>query len=78
MREPNRLGIEQKNIMGVRIPEIARSDDPNSIDSRGYSMMSTSVAIDDVNESFNEVINSVIDLAKRSRGSRGLCLRWKR
>lgn len=74
VKEPKRIGIEQKNIMGVRIPEIVRSPESEDVDERGYSFMSTSVAVDDVNESFNEVINSVIDLAKREQGLKRLVL----
>lgn len=74
VKEPSRIGIEQKNIMGVRIPEIARSKDSSAIDDRGYSLLSTSVAVDDVNESFNQVIDAVIDLAKREQGLKRLVL----
>ena len=72
--EPGKIGIVQKNIMGVRIPEIARPQQSGTMEDRGYSMVSTSVAVDDVNESFNEVINSVIDLAKREQGLKRLVL----
>lgn len=74
VKEPSKIGIEQKNIMGVRIPEIARGTGSNGIDERGYSLISTSVAVDDINESFNDVINSVIDLAKREQGLKRLVL----
>ena len=74
VNEPSKIGIEQKNIMGVKIPEIARGTENSAIEDRGYSLVSTSVAVDDVNESFNEVINSVIDLAKREQGLKRLVL----
>jgi V/A-type H+/Na+-transporting ATPase subunit D len=74
VKEPSKVGIEQKNIMGVQIPQIARTSQRGSIDERGYSLVSTSVAVDDVNESFNEVIDSVIDLAKREQGLKRLVL----
>lgn len=74
VKEPGKVGIEEKNIMGVRIPEIARASARDNIDERGYSLMSTSVAVDDVNESFNEVIDAVIDLAKREQGLKRLVL----
>jgi V/A-type H+/Na+-transporting ATPase subunit D len=74
VNEPSKIGIEQKNIMGVHIPEIARGPGSGGIEDRGYSLVSTSVAVDDVNESFNEVINSVIDLAKREQGLKRLVL----
>jgi V/A-type H+/Na+-transporting ATPase subunit D len=74
VNEPSRVNIVQRNIMGVRIPEIVRDKNLAKIEDRGYSLMSTSIAIDDVNESFNEVINSVIDLAKREQGLKRLVL----
>lgn len=74
VNEPSRIAIEQKNIMGVRIPEIGRSKERGTIEERGYSLLSTSVAVDDVNESFNEVIDAVIDLAKREQGLKRLVL----
>jgi V/A-type H+/Na+-transporting ATPase subunit D len=73
VKEPSGVGIEQKNIMGVRIPEIARANDA-STDDKGYSIISTSIAVDDVNEYFNDVINAVIDLAKREQGLKRLVL----
>ncbi len=74
VNEPSKIGIRQKNIMGVSIPEIARTAERSGIDERGYSLISTSVAVDDINESFNEVIDSVIDLAKREQGLKRLVL----
>lgn len=74
VNEPSKIGIMQKNIMGVRIPEIERSKDMGGIEERGYSLLSTSVAVDDVNESFNQVIDAVIDLAKREQGLKRLVL----
>ncbi|MGI0100897.1 MAG: V-type ATP synthase subunit D [Candidatus Micrarchaeaceae archaeon] len=74
MSEPNRIKISRKNIMGVNIPEISNSDAATSIEGRGYSLISTSVAVDDVSESFDSVINSVIDLAKREQGLKRLVI----
>jgi V/A-type H+-transporting ATPase subunit D len=74
VKETGRVEIEQKNIMGVRIPEIAKSSVSSTIEDRGYSLISTSVAVDDVSESFGDVIDSVIDLAKREQGLKRLVL----
>lgn len=74
VKEPSKIEIERKNIMGVRIPEIAKGPVQESIEDRGYSLISTSVAVDDVNESFSEVIDAVIDLAKREQGLKRLVL----
>ena len=75
IKEPGKIGIEQKNIMGVRIPEIEKGTGRiEDADERGYSLISTSVAVDDVNESFSQVIDAVIDLAKREQGLKRLVL----
>lgn len=74
VKEPQPIKIQSKNIMGVRIPEIEHSNETPSILDRGYSLLSTSVAVDDVNESFNEVLNTVVDVAKREQGLKRLVL----
>lgn len=72
VKEPKPVAISVKNIMGVKIPEIERSRESVDILDRGYSIISTSIAVDDVNESFNEAINTVIDIAKREQGLKRL------
>ncbi len=74
IKEPQPIRIQSKNIMGVRIPEIEHSNENPNILDRGYSLLSTSVAVDDVNESFNEVLNTVVDVAKREQGLKRLVL----
>jgi V/A-type H+-transporting ATPase subunit D len=74
MKEPQPIKIQSKNIMGVRIPEIEHSNESPNILDRGYSLLSTSVAVDDVNESFNEVLNTIVDVAKREQGLKRLVL----
>ncbi len=68
--EPKPIAIELKNIMGVGVPEIghAERDAPGA----GYSLLSTSAAVDDINASFTEVLDAVIDLAKREQGMKRL------
>ena len=73
-KEPNPVVIAQKNIMGVKIPEIERSKEEIGILERGYGLLSTSTAIDDVAESFNDVLNTVVDVAKREQGIKRLVL----
>ena len=73
-REPNPVEIAQKNIMGVKIPEIERSKEERGILERGYGLLSTSTAIDDVAESFNDVLNTVVDVAKREQGIKRLVI----
>lgn len=74
IKEPKPIKIEQKNIMGVRIPQIEHSKEAPAITERGYSLLSTSVAVDDVNESFNDVLNTIVDVAKREQGLKRLVL----
>ena len=73
-KEPNPVVIAQKNIMGVKIPEIERSKEEIGILERGYGLLSTSTAIDDVAESFNDVLNTVVDVAKREQGIKRLVI----
>ncbi|MDE1825257.1 MAG: V-type ATP synthase subunit D [Candidatus Micrarchaeota archaeon] len=60
--------ITLKNIMGVRVPEISRSEGSIGLLNRGYSIITTSTAVDDVSDSFQEVENAIIDIAKREQG----------
>jgi V/A-type H+-transporting ATPase subunit D len=69
--EPKPISITLKNIMGVEVPEIGHSANAGLA---GYSVLSTSAAVDDINESFNEVLNAIIDLAKREQGMKRLVL----
>ena len=74
MREPLPIMLRAKNIMGVRIPEIEHSKETPGIMDRGYSLLSTSAAVDDVNEAFNETLNTIVDVAKREQGLKRLVL----
>ncbi len=69
--EPMPISIELKNIMGVEVPEISRSGLKGQA---AYSILSTSAAVDDINQSFNEVLDAVIDLAKREQGMKRLVI----
>lgn len=72
VHEPMPVKMTVKNVMGVKIPEIDRNREQISVLDRGYSLLSTSVAVDDVNEAFNETINTVVDVAKREQGLKRL------
>lgn len=67
--ETSPVKITLKNIMGVKVPEISKIGD-ESIDilKRGYSLITTSTAVDDVSDSFQKVENAVIEIAKREQG----------
>ncbi|MGC8662449.1 MAG: V-type ATP synthase subunit D [Candidatus Micrarchaeia archaeon] len=63
------IKITLKNIMGVNIPEIEKiKKEEKSILEKGYSLISTSTAADDVGDSFQKVEKILIGVAKREQG----------
>lgn len=74
VNEPKPIAIETKDIMGVKVPEIEHISAGGGILERGYGLTSTSSAVDDVNESYSEALNALIDLAKREQGLKRLVL----
>ncbi len=71
MQEADPVRIKIKNIMGVRIPEITRSQKPPSI---SFSVLPSSLAVDDINDTFTRSTNSIIDVAQREQGLKRLVL----
>ncbi len=69
--EAERLSIGLKGIMGVQIPEIAKQQE---IARSSYNLVSTSIVVDDVNESFRNALAVVVDVAQRELGLRKLVL----
>ncbi len=65
------IGISVSNIMGVKIPETIKGEKGNGM---GLNLLSTSVAVDDINNSFNDVIDTVIDVAQREQGLKRLVI----
>lgn len=65
------IGVSLKGIMGVRIPEIVKVEKKGDV---GYNLMSTSIAVDDINESFTSALETVIDVAQRELGLKRLVL----
>ncbi|MDE1865915.1 MAG: V-type ATP synthase subunit D [Candidatus Micrarchaeota archaeon] len=72
MKEAKPVGMNIKNIMGVRVPEITRSSEGDL--GLSYSLLSTNVAVDDIRNSFVSVINTMIDVAQREQGLRRLVM----
>lgn len=70
--EAQRIGVSVKNIMGVRIPEIYRGNESGR--SFDYEMLSKSIAVDDIQNSFSKVISTVIEVAQREQGLRRIVL----
>ncbi len=69
--EPVRMSI--RNVMGVKVPEMAKPN-PVEISFTGYSLFSTSVAIDDITDSFSKVRDVVADVAQREQGLKRIVL----
>ncbi len=68
--ETSPVSIVLKNIMGVKVPEIKRAGSKEFIGllSRGYSLITTSTAVDDVSDSFQSVEENILEIAKREQG----------
>ncbi|MCL4381125.1 MAG: V-type ATP synthase subunit D [Candidatus Marsarchaeota archaeon] len=64
------IKIRIKNIMGVRIPEINKEEKA----ALEYNMLSTSSAIDDIENKFSKLEDTVIDIAKREQNLKKLAL----
>lgn len=71
MNEAKPITMTVKNIMGVKVPEIAKAEEAASVD---YSLLSTNVSVDDIRVSFAGVISTMIDVAQREQGLRRLVL----
>ena len=71
MEEAKPININVKNIMGVKVPEIARSHEEPALN---YSLLSTNIAVDDIRIAFSDVIGTMIDVAQREQGLRRLVL----
>lgn len=71
MKEAEPVKIRIKNIMGVRIPEISRAGRPVQM---SFSILPSSLAIDDINDTFTRATNSIIDVAQREQGLKRLVL----
>ena len=70
MKQAAPIRMKIKNIMGVRIPVIERTQG-----AQAYSILfSTSLAVDDINETFTSATNSIIDVAQREQGLKRLVL----
>jgi V/A-type H+-transporting ATPase subunit D len=71
IKEYGSIGISIKNIMGVKVPEIDRGENEVAV---MLSMLSASVAVDDINESFTNALESIINVAQREQGLRRIVL----
>ncbi len=71
VKEYGDVGISIKNIMGVRVPEIEKGGNEIAM---MLNMLSSSVAVDDINESFTNALESIIAVAQREQGLRRIVL----
>lgn len=55
--------ITERNIWGIKIPEVKKVQVKRKVYNRGYSLVSTSSRIDEVALSFEEIVEQVIDIA---------------
>jgi V/A-type H+-transporting ATPase subunit D len=72
MKEAKPVGMNVKNIMGVKVPEITRNPDDGA--GLSYSLLSTNIAVDDIRNAFVNVINTMIEVAQREQGLRRLVM----
>jgi V/A-type H+-transporting ATPase subunit D len=74
VKEVDPVRIEIKNIMGVRIPIITKPQEPPEVRLESFKMISTSVAAEDISNSFSDVRDAVVDISQREQGLRRLVL----
>ncbi len=68
--EADPIAMSIKNIMGVKIPETQLE---KNVDNQELSLSPT-VAVDDIRVSFDEVINTILDVAQREQGLKRLVI----
>lgn len=73
IEERRPIKITQKNVMGVKIPEISTAEEKMAFGA-SYSLLSTSAAVDDVRDSFEKVSGLVIEMARKEQGLKRLVL----
>ncbi len=73
IKEIEPMGMSVRNIMGVKVPEIEKGENEITAAST-LSMLSTSIAVDDINAAFTEALDSIIDVAQREQGLKRIVL----
>lgn len=64
LRERPAIDLEVKNIMGVTVPMIKSGSMRKNIVERGYGLMSTSMRIDDLVNSYEDLLENIITAAE--------------
>ncbi len=70
-KEAKPVSIRVKNIMGVRIPKIEKVGQEVAADPLFFS---SSLAVDDINDTFRQATDSIIEIAQREQGLKRLVL----
>jgi V/A-type H+-transporting ATPase subunit D len=58
------LVIEARNIMGVKVPLLRLGETRRKVPERGYSLMDTSVLLDEAASKFEEALKDIVQLAE--------------
>ncbi|MBN1432598.1 MAG: V-type ATP synthase subunit D [Methanomicrobiaceae archaeon] len=64
VKENPQITLNQKNIMGVVVPEIESSAVKKDIVQRGYGVLGSSAVVDETAEAFEELVDSIIRAAE--------------
>ena len=64
VKEVPQIELTSKNIMGVVVPEIESSSVKKSLVDRGYGLLGTTSVIDETAESFEELVEAIIQSAE--------------
>lgn len=72
LRERPAIDLEVKNIMGVTVPAIKSGSVRKGLLERGYGVLSTSMRIDDLVESYEDLLEQVITAAETETTMRKL------
>ncbi len=64
LRERPAIELEVKNIMGVTVPVIKSGSVRKTLVERGYGLMSTSMRIDDMVKSYEDLLENIITAAE--------------
>jgi V/A-type H+-transporting ATPase subunit D len=71
MVEAEPVKIKVRNIMGVKIPQISRLPEKQSLT---FSLIPSSLAVDDIRDTFSRATNAIIDIAQREQGLKRLVI----
>jgi|TARA_Y100000310_G_C20669143_1_gene809285 V/A-type H+-transporting ATPase subunit D len=64
VREIANAKFQTKNIIGIKVPEIALEEDERNLGNRGYSPITTSASLDEASSKFDTALNLVVQMAE--------------